>query len=600
MRFEKMSRILFCCLLSVFNCFSFAQSQFLNKEEKLQQLKSRNDIKVTEIEKDILRLEYPNGKVLYKNIADYQPPTTNNQLTYSPTYDSTIIDLTTIDTTLYYQKYSFWQEVPLGRNFNDFLLVGDINNNQLPELYGQLKDYTSEPSDVVIMEMNSNGGFDSVYSYDSTVIARSIYDIDKDGNDEAHIIRHYLDSVDTNTYNLVNQFLFFKKSADSSLATNLSFIFEPWRSNNSQQDDNYFGNWDGDEYTDQIFERLCCPPSIYIYEYNPSTPNFDSVYYYDYTSIDLDVEGFAIEDFDNDGKIEFFAGSTHGDVLCIENTGNNSYAPTWQGMVETYNAYQLAQTNDVDRNGKKEIWVGGDAFYPNIGPMTRITIFEADGNNSYQVVGRIDLVGVFSFDAQNYKAVDVDKDGIEEMMVCIEQTVLILKFNGSQNHQTYELFYFKQNDLAIAGKNSVYYGATMYDLNNDGKEEILISMDEYRSIYEGRWFSRIYKPEFTIDVNDNLPLQPAKYILYPNFPNPFNPVTKLKFDIPQKSNVSIKVFNTLGKEITTLLEKELSPGSYTISWDAKDSKGQLLPSGVYLIRMAADNYTKTIKALLLK
>ncbi len=595
----KMNSILFvCCLLIVFGSLSFAQ---MSREEKLQQLKSRSDIKVTEIEKDILKIEYPHGKVLYKNIGNYQPPTTNSQQPmYSPTYDSTIINLTTIDTTLYYDKYSFWQEVLLGRDFNDFLLVGDVNNNNFPELYGQSKDYNSEPSDVVIMEMNSNGGLDSVYSYDSTIIARSIFDIDKDGNVETHIIRHNIDSVDTNTYNLVNQFLFFNKSTDSSLAQKLSFKFEPWRSNNSQQNDNYFGDWDGDEYTDQIFIRLCCPPSIYIYEYNPSIPNFDSVYFFDYTAINLEFGGFAIDDFDQDNKTEFFAGSTHGDVLCIENYGNNSYLPTWTGIVETYNAYQLAQTNDVDRNGKKEIWVGGDAFYPNIGPITRITIFEADGNDNYQVVGRIDLLGVFSFDAQNYQAVDIDKDGIEEMMVCIEQTVLILKFNGSQNHQTYELFYIKQNELALAGRNSVYYGATMYDLNNDGKEEILISMDEYRSIYEGRWFTFIYKPEFTIDVNDNISLKPTEYNLYPNFPNPFNPITKLKLNIYQNSNVSIKVFNTLGKEITTLLEKELTPGDYTISWEARDDNGKLLPSGVYLIRFTADNYTKTIKALLLK
>jgi len=71
-----------------------------------------------------------------------------------------------------------------------------------------------------------------------------------------------------------------------------------------------------------------------------------------------------------------------------------------------------------------------------------------------------------------------------------------------------------------------------------------------------------------------------------------------------KKIFSIKVFNILGKEITTLLNKELSPGSYTIDWEARDSNGQLLPSGVYLIRLTANNnagnYTQTIKTLLLK
>jgi hypothetical protein len=584
-----MKKIIVFCLLSVISSITTAQ---ISKDEKVEQLKNREDVKVTEVGNDLLKIEFRNGKTLYKNIADYQPLTTYNP---QPTYDSTIIDLTTIDTILYYQKYSFWQEVPLGKGPNDYLLIGDINNNKLTELYGRMKDYTTEVTDVVIMEMNKQNSFDSVYTYDSTTFARNIHDINKDGLDEIHIV-----SVDAFAIP-VNKFKFFEQLTDTSLALDLAFIFSPSDSvsiSNSQQDDNLFGDWDGDNLTDQIFHTLGI--GLHIYEYNPLIPDFDSVYFYDYTSINQEFAGFTTGDFDQDGKTEFFTGSTHGDVLCIENTGNNSYAPTWVGMVETYNAYQPAQTNDVDGNGKKEIWVGGDAFYPGIGPMTRITLFESDGNDSYQVVGRIDLIGIFSFFAQNYQAIDVDKDGIEEMMICIEQTVLILKFNGTPDHQTYELFYFKQNDLALAGRNSVYYGAVMYDLTNDGKEEITISLDDIIENIGLRRFSFIYKPEFTIDVNDDVISQPDKFNLHPNYPNPFNPETKINFDIPSISKASLKVYNILGKEVDNLLEKELSPGSYTISWEAKDSNGKLLPSGVYLIRFTAGNYTKTIKALLLK
>jgi len=594
-----MKKIQVCCLLFVVSGLVLAQSATGGREEKLQQLKNREEIKVTEVEKNILKLEYPNGKVMYKNIEDYQHPVSSSQQPeYSSTYDSTIIDLTTIDTTLYYEKYLYLQEVTVGNGINNFLLVGDVNNNNLPELYGRTKDYTTDYSDIVIFERNPEGGFDYIYSYDSTIIARSIFDIDKDGNDETHIVRHYIDSVDTNTYNLVNQFIFYKKNADTSLAKNLFFKFEPWRSNMSQQDDNTFGDWDGDDLTDQIFHRQGI--GLNIFEYNPQTPNFDSIYFYDYTPINQEFASFTINDFDQDGKTEFLTGSTHGDVLSIENTGNNSYSPNWLGQVETYNAYQLAQTNDIDGNGKKEIWVGGDAFYPGIGSMTRITLFEANGNNSYQIVGRIDLVGVFSFFAQNYQAVDVDKDGIEEMMICIEQTVLILKFNGSTNHHSYELFYYRRNNLPAAGRNSVYYGATLYDLNNDGKEEILVTLDDIIENVGLRMFSKIYKPNFANDVETENESLPHRFSLFPNFPNPFNPQTKIRIEISKRSFATIKVYNSLGKEITTLLDNEMSPGNYSINWEAKDSNGNILPSGVYLIRMTVDNYTETIKALLLK
>src|SRR5690554_926118 len=96
-----MKLIFFCCLLFVVSGFLFGQQ---SREEKLLQLKNRTDIKVTEVEKDILKLKYPNSKVLYKNIGDYFP-NVENRIIYSPTYDSTIIDLRTIDTTIYYHKY---------------------------------------------------------------------------------------------------------------------------------------------------------------------------------------------------------------------------------------------------------------------------------------------------------------------------------------------------------------------------------------------------------------------------------------------------------------------------------------------------------------
>lgn len=586
-----MSKIFVCCLLFVLSNTFYAQQ---TKEEKLQQLKSREDIKVTEIEKDILKLEYPNGKVLYKNIGDYNPQTTNNiQQTFSPTFDSTIIDLTTIDTTLYYQKYSFWQEVGVGTGNTNPPLVGDLNKNGLTELYGVMKDYSSDLSDVIVMELNTNGGFDSIYNYDSTSIARrTIYDIDNDGKTEL-ILRRFSD--DSSYYG--NSLLFFKKLTDTSLATDLSFIFYPFPENN-QLDQNTFGDWDGDEFIDQIFIRGCCPPTINLFEYNPLINNFDSVYQYDFSAIDHFFSGFAVGDINQNGRTEFFAGSVNGKVITIENCGNNCYNKIWQGSVETNNAYLYAVTNDLDGNGKPEVWIGGDAFYNGVG-ITRITIFEANMNNSYHRVGKIDLVGVFSFYASNMQVLDVDKDGRYEVMVCIDQHVLILKFNGSLNHHTYEVFYIKRNDLAFSGRNSVFYGATMYDVTDDGKEDIVIHLDDIITNVGMRLFTFIYKADFSVDVNEPDPL-PEKFDLYPNYPNPFNPATNIRFEIPEYSFVLIKVFNVLGKEITTLLEKELSPGSHTIDWEAKDSNNELLPSGVYLIRLTAGKYTHSVKAVLLK
>lgn len=588
-----MLKIIFIILIIIAASSStFPQVNYKTRAEKLHQLKNREDIKVTEVEPNILKLEYPNGKVLYKNIDDYKPTTDYQQsTTYSPTFDSTIIDLSNIDTTLYYQMYSYWQEVPLG-NFRT-LLVGDVNNNGLPELYGQMKDYTTDYTDIKAFEMNSEGGFDLVFNYDTTVVAFTIYDVNKDSNNELRLQRN-------NPYTLPGmQYNFYEKENDTSLAKNLLIIFAPYDSN-FQQNDNYFGDWDSDSLTDQIFITL--DQNVNIFEYNSSKINFDSIYRINYSLLDLYYGGFSIGDFDQDSKTEFLAGSVHGKVLSIENCGDNCYAPNWQGMVETYNAYLCAETNDLDGNGKKEIWIGGDAFYSGQG-ITRITIFEANGDNSYQVVGRIDLLGIFSFDAGNIQVIDVDKDGKEEVLLGLDMTVLILKFNGSLNHHTYEVFYFKQHNWE--GNYMGYYGANLYNLIDDERDELLINMwDDPPGLGSIRWFNWIYKPEFTVDVNEESNNVPNNLKIYPVYPNPFNPQTTIKFDIAKTSVTSVKVYNILGKEITTLLEKEISPGSYSISWEARDSHGNLLPSGVYFIYFSTtsetNNYNKTIKAILMK
>jgi len=587
-----MKKVIVCCLLFVVSNFILAQSATGGREEKLQQLKNREDIKVTEVEPNLLKLAYPNGKVLYKNIADYQYPESGNQnLVYSPTYDNTIIDLTTIDTTLYYQKYKFWQEVPLG-NFRT-LLVGDVNDNGLPELYGQMKDYSGPYSDIVAYEMNQQGLFNQVFYYDTTVEAISIFDLDNDNKKDICLRKNNPNGLPGMIYQ------YYKKDFDTSIAKNLFVEFAP---NDSlfQQNDNYWGDWDGDTNRDQVY----ITPTFYFnfYEFNHSIQNFDSILVLPHGEIDLYFGGFSIGDFDLDGKTEFLAGSVHGKVLSIENCGNNCYVPNWQGMVETYNAYLCTETNDIDGNGKKEIWIGGDAFYSGQG-ITRITIYEANGNNSYQAVGRIDLLGIFSFDAGNIQIIDVDKDGKEEVLLGLDQTVLVLKFNGIINHQSYEVFFFKQNDWE--NNNMGYYGASLYNLIDDERDELLINMwDDPPGLGSIKWFNWIYKPDFTVNIENEDNSLPNDYNVYPLYPNPFNPQTNLKFDISQNSFTTIKVYNILGKEITTLLDKEMSPGNYTISWEAKDSDGKLIPSSVYLFRFSATsvtgNYTRTQKAILLK
>ncbi|HOJ06649.1 MAG: T9SS type A sorting domain-containing protein [Ignavibacteriota bacterium] len=581
-------RLLFvCCMLLFISSFPFAQQ---NREEKVNQLKTRTDIKVTEIEKDLLKLEYPNGKVLLKNIGDYIL-NTQNKINYSPTFDSTIIDLTTIDTTLYYQKYKFWQEVPLTNFDFSHLMVGDVNNNGKTELYGSRKFFETPTEPVCIYELDESDRFQFKYQYDSVGLSWNIYDLDSDGKQETHFLGYSGDQR------------FFSKETDTSYATIISTSFIPYDST-YQVNDATLGDFDKDGYTDLLFAKGAGGRDMHIFEYNPIINSFDSVYRFEIYDIgQAAVSGFSIGDFDLDSKTDIVFGTGQGFVYVIENSDNNSYTNSWYGMVETYAAYIHCWTNDIDKNGKPEFWVLGEAFYNGVG-ITRITIFETNGDNSYEQVGRVDLIGVFSFYAGTMQAVDIDNDGTEEIAICIDDNFLILNFNGNKDHHTYEVFYIKQNELSASSENSVYFGATGNDLFGNGEISILISMglaiDTGAGGIQLKLFTQIYKPDSTTSIENPIIYIPRSTELYQNYPSPFNPTTSIKFDLNSSENISIKIYNSLGKEIRTLLDNYLPSGEHIVQWNGKDNKGNILPGGVYFIQMIAGSYQKTIKTILLK
>jgi hypothetical protein len=90
-------------------------------------------------------------------------------------------------------------------------------------------------------------------------------------------------------------------------------------------------------------------------------------------------------------------------------------------------------------------------------------------------------------------------------------------------------------------------------------------------------------------------LTPNSYNLAQNFPNPFNPVTTIQYSIPQRSNVTLKVYDILGNEIVELVNEEKGIGVYSVSFDASN-----LASGLYLYRLQAGNFVETKKMILLK
>lgn len=93
---------------------------------------------------------------------------------------------------------------------------------------------------------------------------------------------------------------------------------------------------------------------------------------------------------------------------------------------------------------------------------------------------------------------------------------------------------------------------------------------------------------------------PGKFSLSQNYPNPFNPTTEIAFDIREKSQVTLNIYNVLGQQVRMLVDEELSAGSYNRVWDGRDDHGKQVTTGVYFYKLQAGSWTETKKMTFLK
>ena len=93
-------------------------------------------------------------------------------------------------------------------------------------------------------------------------------------------------------------------------------------------------------------------------------------------------------------------------------------------------------------------------------------------------------------------------------------------------------------------------------------------------------------------INNSIP---QDYVLSQNYPNPFNPSTRIKFSIPEETNVKLLVYDILGREVSQLVNQVMKAGTYTFNWDASGNS-----SGIYFYKLQTDNFVKVNKMILMK
>ena len=113
-------------------------------------------------------------------------------------------------------------------------------------------------------------------------------------------------------------------------------------------------------------------------------------------------------------------------------------------------------------------------------------------------------------------------------------------------------------------------------------------------------FNMIFDFTSTMDNKDFELTFPVGIFLHQNFPNPFNPSTTFKYDLPIRSHVTLVIYDILGKEVTRLVNTTQDAGYKTISWNSTDIHGKPVSAGVYLYQIKTGKFSHTRKMILLK
>ena len=110
--------------------------------------------------------------------------------------------------------------------------------------------------------------------------------------------------------------------------------------------------------------------------------------------------------------------------------------------------------------------------------------------------------------------------------------------------------------------------------------------------------------ELTIDATglsvENGDFLPDQFQLHSNFPNPFNPTTSIKYDLPKDATVSLMIYDITGREIRHLVNETQNAGFKAIMWDGTNNYGHQVGTGMYLYQIKAGSFVQTRKMLLMK
>lgn len=328
-------------------------------------------------------------------------------------------------------------------------------------------------------------------------------------------------------------------------------------------------------------------------------------------------------DYNNDGYEDLFvAGDGLRPNALYRNNKDGSFTNEISSVIALDQYSVMSNWADYDNDGFLDLFVSrwqnqNNLLYHNNGngTFTKITIGDLvnDHGNSfgcswadYDNDGDMDLVVANINNENNFlyrnnaasespnKWIKIKCVGTISNKSAIGAKVLVkANINGAPQWQlreiTAETGYASQNDIrAHFGLGSASVIDSIKILWPSGSVNIFTNVGVNR-------FVTVTENGSMVNVGNSEVKLAEKYELMQNYPNPFNPSTNIKFNISAAADITLKIYNSSGKEIQTLLNKNLHQGNYDVTWNAEG-----FPSGVYYYTLITENYSQTKKMILIK
>jgi len=221
--------------------------------------------------------------------------------------------------------------------------------------------------------------------------------------------------------------------------------------------------------------------------------------------------------------------------------------------------------------------------------------YVADGSNGLRILDISDPKNpseIQSFNKCSVRGITVDGN-----------YAYILGNNGSPFTAPWELYILDIFDPYQAIEKGYFLGESSYSFVSVANQAVIIGNNAYVASTKGLY---IIQNDLLTDIK-NAKYQIDDYKLAQNYPNPFNPNTTIKFSVPSVEtfhgtslHVVLRVYDLLGREVTTLVDEEKAPGNYEVKFDVETLHVTSLPSGMYFYQLRTGTFSETKKMVYLK